>query len=146
LWAFVHDGTVPFPGVLDCMEWLIGAGKRLVLLSNRRADPMTSCAASPGSACRALYHGVIRRAKRLAASQASQRAVLAALGRRCLQSVGTRPRNARRPISLLSPRRPKPISSEHRPGRVEDTIEGYAPCERRAGRRLPMVCCQPDSS
>src|SRR5258708_34540770 len=40
LWGVVHDGTAPFPGVLDCMERLSGAGKRLVLLSNapRRSD------------------------------------------------------------------------------------------------------------
>src|SRR5256885_17023721 len=40
LWGVVHDGTAPFPGVLDCMERLIAAGKRLVLLSNapRRSD------------------------------------------------------------------------------------------------------------
>src|SRR3954453_3797691 len=40
LWGVVHDGTAPFPGVLDCMARLIEAGKRLVLLSNapRRSD------------------------------------------------------------------------------------------------------------
>ena len=34
LWGVVHDGTAPFPGVLDCMQRLLDAGKRLVLLSN----------------------------------------------------------------------------------------------------------------
>ena len=36
LWGVVHDGTAPFPGVLDCMGRLIAAGKRVVLLSNAR--------------------------------------------------------------------------------------------------------------
>src|SRR6266699_1747944 len=34
LWGVVHDGTAPFPGVLDCMGRLITARKRIVLLSN----------------------------------------------------------------------------------------------------------------
>ena len=37
LWGVVHGGTAPFPGVLDCMERLIGADKRLILLSNAPA-------------------------------------------------------------------------------------------------------------
>jgi ribonucleotide monophosphatase NagD (HAD superfamily) len=26
LWGVVHDGVAPFPGVLDCMDRLTGAG------------------------------------------------------------------------------------------------------------------------
>jgi HAD superfamily hydrolase (TIGR01459 family) len=39
LWGVVHDGVKPYPGVLDCLARLKGAGKRVVFLSNapRRA-------------------------------------------------------------------------------------------------------------
>src|SRR5712692_6753042 len=56
----VHDGTAPFPGVLDCMGRLIGAGKRLVLLSNapRRADDVVRRIDRIGVP-EGLYHGVM---------------------------------------------------------------------------------------
>ena len=60
LWGVVHDGTKPFPGVLDCMERLLAAQKRIVLLSNapRRADDVVRRIAAIGVPPR-LYHGVM---------------------------------------------------------------------------------------
>src|SRR5689334_23971962 len=60
LWGVVHDGTAPFPGVLDCMERLIAAGKRLVLLSNapRRSDDVMRRITRIGVPER-LYHGIM---------------------------------------------------------------------------------------
>ena len=60
LWGVVHDGVAPFPGVLDCMERLLAAGKRLVLLSNapRRADDVVRRIEKIGVP-RHLYHGVM---------------------------------------------------------------------------------------
>lgn len=39
LWGVIHDGVAPYPGAIDCLARLRGAGKRAVLLSNapRRA-------------------------------------------------------------------------------------------------------------
>jgi HAD superfamily hydrolase (TIGR01459 family) len=39
LWGVAHDGHVPYPGVLDCLARMRGAGMRLLFLSNapRRA-------------------------------------------------------------------------------------------------------------
>jgi hypothetical protein len=56
LWGVVHDGTAPFPGVLDCMGRLIAAGKRIVLLSNapRRADDVVRRIARIGAGQRRL--------------------------------------------------------------------------------------------
>jgi HAD superfamily hydrolase (TIGR01459 family) len=34
LWGVVHNGKAPFPGVVDCLNRLRAAGKRVVLLSN----------------------------------------------------------------------------------------------------------------
>src|SRR5271169_5849701 len=60
LWGVVHDGTAPFPGVLDCMGRLVAAGKRVVLLSNapRRADDVVRRIAAIGVPA-GLYHGVV---------------------------------------------------------------------------------------
>src|SRR5579862_2552024 len=60
LWGVVHDGTAPFPGVLDCMRRLIDHGKRLVLLSNapRRADDVMRRIARIGVPDN-LYHAVM---------------------------------------------------------------------------------------
>src|SRR5258708_3915123 len=60
LWGVVHDGTVPFPGVLDCMQRLIDAGKRLVLLSNapRRSGDVVRRIAKIGVPDH-LFHGVM---------------------------------------------------------------------------------------
>jgi len=33
-WGILHDGTRPYPGAIDCLERLRGAGKRIVVLSN----------------------------------------------------------------------------------------------------------------
>lgn len=34
MWGVMHNGSIPYPGVLDCVEKLSRAGKRLVILSN----------------------------------------------------------------------------------------------------------------
>jgi HAD superfamily hydrolase (TIGR01459 family) len=34
LWGCVHDGLKPYPGAVDCLHRLRGAGKRVLLLSN----------------------------------------------------------------------------------------------------------------
>ncbi|HVE22551.1 MAG TPA: TIGR01459 family HAD-type hydrolase [Acidocella sp.] len=50
LWGVVHDGVKPYPGVLDCLARLRGAGKRVVFLSNapRRADKIAEALADMG--------------------------------------------------------------------------------------------------
>src|SRR5438876_11991105 len=60
LWGVVHDGTAPFPGVLDCMHRLIAEEKRLVLLSNapRRADDVVRRIEQIGVPA-GLYRGVM---------------------------------------------------------------------------------------
>ena len=60
LWGVVHDGTAPFPGVLDCMARLLAEAKRIVLLSNapRRADDVVRRIARIGVP-EGLYHGVM---------------------------------------------------------------------------------------
>lgn len=33
-WGVLHDGRTPYPGAIDCLERLMGAGKQVVILSN----------------------------------------------------------------------------------------------------------------
>jgi phosphoglycolate phosphatase-like HAD superfamily hydrolase len=50
LWGVVHGGVEPYPGVLETLAELRGAGKRLGLLSNaprRAATVATKVTASP---------------------------------------------------------------------------------------------------
>src|SRR5471030_1941198 len=60
LWGVLHDGFKPFPGVIDGLERLIAAGKRICILSNaprRAADViqrMSEIGIPPG-----LYHHVM---------------------------------------------------------------------------------------
>ena len=149
LWGVVHDGTAPFPGVLDCMERLIGAGKRLVLLSNapRRSDDVVRRIARIGVPGR-LYHGVMSSGEE-AWQHLKHRdePFYAALGRRCLHIGSERDLEMREGLDLAFVMTPAGADFLLNTGPAEwdDTIEGYAPVlnAARAGG-LPMVCANPD--
>ena len=149
LWGVVHDGTAPFPGVLDCMERLIGAGKRLVLLSNapRRAEDVKRRIAVIGVP-EALYHGVMSSGEE--AWQYLHRRddpFYAALGRRCLHIGSDRDLEIRDGLGLAFVETPDEADFilNTGPAGWEDTIEDYAPVLHAAHERgLPMVCANPD--
>jgi HAD superfamily hydrolase (TIGR01459 family) len=149
LWGVVHDGVQPYPGVLDCMERLVQAGKRVVLLSNapRRADDVVRRIAAIGVPA-GLYHDVMSSGEE--AWQHLKRRddpFYASLGRVCLHICSERDLEIREGLGL---------SYVDHPGRAEfilntgpagwdDTIEDYAPmlaaCRERG---LKMVCANPD--
>jgi HAD superfamily hydrolase (TIGR01459 family) len=149
LWGVVHDGTAPFPGVLDCMEQLIGAGKRLVLLSNapRRAEDVKRRIVVIGVPER-LYHGVMSSGEE--AWQCLFRRdepFYAALGRKCLHIGSDRDLEMREGLELSFVDAPEDADFilNTGPAQWHDTIETYAPALRAAcGRGLPMVCANPD--
>ena len=149
LWGVVHDGTAPFPGVLDCMGKLIGAGKRLVLLSNapRRADDVKRRIATIGVP-EALYHGVMSSGEE--AWQHLYRRddpFYASLGRRCLHIGSDRDMEIREGLDLNFVEAPEEADFilSTGPAGWEDTVEDYAPVLRAAYQRdLPMVCANPD--
>src|SRR5689334_4434230 len=102
LWGVVHDGTAPFPGVLDCMQRLLDAGKRLALLSNapRRADDVVRRIEQIGVP-RRLYHGVMSSGEE--AWQHLHRRddpFYAGLGRLCLQIGSDRDLEMREGLDL----------------------------------------------
>jgi HAD superfamily hydrolase (TIGR01459 family) len=149
LWGVVHDGVAPFPGVLDCMERLIGAGKRLVLLSNapRRADDVVRRIEMIGVP-RRLYHAVLSSGEE--AWQHLHRRdepFYAALGRRCLHICSERDLEMREGLDLEWVDAPEEADFilNTGPAEWEDTQEDYAPLLRAAWERdLPMVCANPD--
>jgi HAD superfamily hydrolase (TIGR01459 family) len=149
LWGVVHDGTAPFPGVLDCMERLIGTGKRLVLLSNapRRSDDVMRRITRIGVPQR-LYHGVMS-----SGEEAWQHLkyrddpFYAALGRRCLQIGSERDLEMREGLDLAFVETPAEADFilDTGPAEWDDTIETYSPVLQAAlARQLPMVCANPD--
>jgi len=149
LWGVVHDGTAPFPGVLDCMERLIGAEKRLVLLSNapRRSDDVVRRITRIGVP-EGLYHGVMSSGEE--AWQYLRRRdepFYAALGRRCLHIGSERDLEIREGLDLLFVDAPAEADFILNTGPAEwdDTIADYAPVlETARANGLPMVCANPD--
>lgn len=149
LWGVVHDGTAPFPGVLDCMQRLIAEGKRLVLLSNapRRAYDVVRRIETIGVPA-GLYHGVMSSGEE-AWQHLHRRAdpFYAALGRRCWQLGSERDLEMREGLALDFVEGPEEADFilNTGPAEWEDTIEDYAPPLAAARRRnLPMVCANPD--
>ena len=149
LWGVVHDGTAPFPGVLDCMERLIGAEKRLVLLSNapRRSDDVMRRIARIGIPER-LYHGVMSSGEE-AWQHLNHRddPFYAALEIRCLHIGSERDLDMREGLDLAFVETPAEADFILNTGPAEwdDTIETYMPVLQAAlTRQLPMVCANPD--
>ena len=149
LWGVVHDGTAPFPGVLDCMRRLLDAGKRLVLLSNapRRADDVVRRIAAIGVPA-GLYHGVMSSGEE-AWLHLFRRddPFYAALGRRCLQIGSDRDLEMRNGLDLDFVNTPAEADFilNTGPAGWDDTIATYAPVLHAARQRdLPMVCANPD--
>jgi HAD superfamily hydrolase (TIGR01459 family) len=149
LWGVVHDGTAPFPGVLDCMERLIGADKRLILLSNapRRSDDVIRRIARIGVPER-LYHAVLSSGEETWQSlKRRSEPFYAALGRRCLHIGSERDLEIREGLDLTFVDAPAEADFilNTGPAEWEDTIEDYAPVLRAAlDRGVPMVCANPD--
>ncbi len=149
LWGVVHDGVAPFPGVLDCMERLIGAGKRLVLLSNapRRADDVVRRIENIGVPHR-LYHAVLSSGEE-AWQHLSRRdePFYAALGRRCLHICSERDLEIREGLDLewVDTTEEADFILNTGPAEWEDTHEDYALLLHDArAHDLPMVCANPD--
>ena len=149
LWGVVHDGTAPFPGVLDCMERLIAAGKRLVLLSNapRRSDDVMRRITRIGVPER-LYHGIMSSGEE-AWLHLKHRDELfyAALGHRCVHIGSERDLEIREGLDLVFVDVPAEADFilNTGPAEWEDTLETYMPVLAEAlSRGLPMVCANPD--
>ena len=149
LWGVVHDGVRPYPGVLDCMAQLVGAGKRIVLLSNapRRADDVVRRIAAigvPGD----LYHAVMSSGEE--AWQHLRRRddpFYAGLGRICLHICSERDLEIREGLGLVyvDTAEAAEFILNTGPAGWDDTIEDYAAVLAQSRERgLRMVCANPD--
>lgn len=149
LWGVIHDGVTPIPGAVDCLQSLIDAGKRIVLLSNapRRADDVVRRITAVGVPS-GLYHDVMSSGEE--AWQCLRRRddpFYAALGRRCLHIGSERDLEIREGLDLEYVDAPEEAQFilNTGPAGWDDRIEDYEPVLRNAlGRGLPMICANPD--
>ncbi|HEX3537042.1 MAG TPA: TIGR01459 family HAD-type hydrolase [Stellaceae bacterium] len=149
LWGVVHDGTAPFPGVLDCMRRLGDAGKRIVLLSNapRRSDDVVRRIERIGVP-RALYHAVMSSGEECwQYLHKREDPFYAALGRRCLHIGSDRDLEIRDGLdfAFVEGVGTADFILNTGPAGWDDTLADYAPVLIAAqARQLPMVCANPD--
>ncbi len=149
LWGTLHNGIEPLPGALDCLERLQADGKSVALLSNApfRIDAVETIIEKIGVP-HALYDCV------LSSGEVAWRAIAersdawhAALGRRA---------------AFIGPDRHRPMLDNPQidpvdaiddadfvmctgPRQAADTVDDYvADLDAAAGRKLPMVCANPD--
>jgi HAD superfamily hydrolase (TIGR01459 family) len=149
LWGVLHDGAKPYPGVVDALQRLKDASKRLVILSNapRRADMvvarMTEIGIPP-----TLYDAVHSSGEE--AWQCLKRRdepFYAALGRRCHHIGPTRDDNMMDGVDVV------PVATVEEadfllntgPWGSEETTADYEPKLAAARQRdLPMICANAD--
>lgn len=149
LWGVLHDGFTPFPGVLDCLERLIAAGKRIVILSNapRRArdvtQRMTEIGIRPG-----LYHHVMSSGEETWQHLAKRDdPFYASLGRACFH-IG--PRRDDGLLEELALQRVAEVGEAEfilntGPWGWEENAALYESALQGGSKRdLPMICANPD--
>ncbi|MGE3931622.1 MAG: TIGR01459 family HAD-type hydrolase [Rhodospirillaceae bacterium] len=149
VWGVIHDGMKLYPGVVDCLTRMAGAGKRFVMLSNapRRAHAIGEAMRGmgvPADFCRdimssgeATYEALAKRPD----------AWYAALGRRCLHVGPKRDENLFEGLGLT-----RTTGAEEAdfilntgPWRDEETVADYETLlQAGARRKLPMICANPD--
>jgi HAD superfamily hydrolase (TIGR01459 family) len=149
LWGVIHDGITPIPGAIESLRSLIDAGKRIVLLSNapRRADDVVRRITTVGVPAD-IYHHVMSSGEE-AWQHLKQRddPFYASLGRRCLHLGSERDLEIREGLDLdyVDAAAEADFILNTGPAEWDDRIEDYEPLLREAlGRRLPMVCANPD--
>ena len=149
LWGVIHDGLAPLPGAIDCLQSLIDAGRRIVLLSNapRRADDVVRRITAVGVPV-GLYHDVMSSGEE-AWQQLKRRddPFYAALGWRCLHIGSERDLEIREGLGLDYVDAPADAQFVLNTGPAgwDDRIEDYEPILREAlAGGLPMVCANPD--
>ena len=149
LWGVLHDGTAPFPGVVDALARLKRAGKRLAVLSNapRRAALVEARMNEIGIA-RGLYDHVHSSGEE--AWQHLKRRdepFYAALGRRCYHIGPARDDNMLEgvPLERVADIAAAEFILNTGPSDWDETVAQYEPLlEAARARDLPMVCANPD--
>ena len=145
----VHDGSRPYPGVIDALERLRRAAKPVVLLSNapRRVAPIAERLGEIGIPA-ALYRAIHSSGEEVWQHlRRRDEPFYTALGRRCYLIGPTRDEGI---IDGLDVERVAEIDAAEfilntGPWGWDETTEGYEPVLRAArARDLPMVCANAD--
>lgn len=149
LWGVLHDGTAPFPGVLDCLARLKSAGKRLAILSNapRRAALVEARLTEIGIPRRLYDHLLASGEEAWQHLKRRDDPFYAALGTVCYHIGPPRDDNMLADIGI---RRVEDVAQAEfilntGPWGWEATVAGYESLLQAArARDLPMVCANPD--
>jgi HAD superfamily hydrolase (TIGR01459 family) len=149
LWGVLHDGVKPLPGVVDCLERLIAAGKRIVILSNapRRAADVVSRITEIGIRPD-LYHQVMTSGEETW-QHMSQRPdpFYAGLGRAVLHLGPPRDHGLQEGLGLVAVEQAADadfILNTGTWGWEAETTPYDAVLREGAARGLPMICANPD--
>jgi HAD superfamily hydrolase (TIGR01459 family) len=145
-WGVLHDGTRPFPGVVDALQELQSRGKRVVIVSNSgkrvaaNIARLTALGISPSSYSALLTSGELTRTKLSGCAPPFDKLT----GRRCLL-LSSDPGN-----SLLDGVEQATAISEADfillTG-IDDTFRSsdyQAIFELGCARKLPLICANPD--
>jgi HAD superfamily hydrolase (TIGR01459 family) len=149
VWGVLHNGMEPFPGVVDCLERLKAAGKRLCVLSNapRRAVDVVKRSEQVGIP-RRLYDEVMSSGEDAwRALERRDDPFYRALGRRCYHIGPDRDNSMRDGLDITVAETPEEAEFilNTGPWGWDETVEKYEEVLRRArARDLPMVCANPD--
>ncbi len=149
LWGVLHDGVRAFPPAVDCLERLRERGKRVLILSNapRRAEAVAARTAElgiPARLCDAVMSSGEAAWQHLAARTDPWHR---ALGRRCHHLGPERDRGMREGLDYDFVDHLAEADFVLATGALSfgDTPETYAAfLDEALGRRLPMVCANPD--
>ncbi len=150
LWGVLHDGSAPFPGVLDALARLKSAGKRLAVLSNapRRAALVASRMTEIGIPPELYDH--VHSSGEEAWQHLKRRddPFYASLGRRCYHIGPARDDNMLEGIDLERVADIAAAAFILNTGPAwgwEETVADYEKLLQAArARDVPMVCANPD--
>ena len=149
LWGVLHDGTAPFPGVIEALGRLKAAGKRLAVLSNApRRAALVEARMNEIGLTRGLYDHVH------SSGEETWQHLLrrddpfyAALGQRCYHMGPARDDNMLEGIGLerVADINDAEFILNTGPSDWDETVAQHEPLLRAArARDLPMVCANPD--
>jgi HAD superfamily hydrolase (TIGR01459 family) len=149
LWGVIHDGVNVFPGVIDCLERVDAAGKRFLMLSNapRRATVIADGMIKMGIPEK-FTRAIVSSGEAAWQELKSRRDPwYARLGTRCIHIGPDRDLNMFDGLDLERVAQIADASfiMNTGPWRDEEQVSDYEALMREsAGRKLPMVCVNPD--
>ena len=149
LWGVIHDGERPYPGVVECLDRLTAAGKRLCLLSNapRRTGGVIAKLAGMGIGPERYRHVMTSGEATYEALRDRNDPWHAALGTRLYHMGPERDVDVYDGLPYAVAGRPEEADFVLNTGIVDfdEGLDDYAPALQACrDRGLPMVCANPD--